>query len=96
MAESDLQADLHDAAEEELERACTLGWRQLAVHTPWGDTYEGYTPGGRDVCFERNYLWRDEAGGDICAEVVVYEPQAYESGVRLMRILPRKSDQETE
>ncbi|MDP3852599.1 hypothetical protein [Phenylobacterium sp.] len=85
MAQVDLNADLTEAAEEELERACSLGRRDMVACTPWGDTYEGYTPAGRDVCFERNYLWVDEAGGDICVEVVVYLPEAYEQGVRLTR-----------
>jgi len=39
------ETDLEAAANEELERALTLGWRQLADLTPWGDTYEGFTPG---------------------------------------------------
>ncbi len=85
MAQADLNADLTEAAEEELERACSLGRRDMVACTPWGDTYEGYTPAGRDVCFERNYLWVGEAGGDICVEVVVYLPEAYEQGVRLTR-----------
>jgi hypothetical protein len=38
------EADLTAAAEDEAERACTLGWRQLSAHTPWGDTFEGFTP----------------------------------------------------
>jgi len=81
--------DLRSAAEDELQRACTLGWRELRAHTPWGDTFEGFTPDGREVCFERNYLWEDEAGGDIRVEIVVYAPQAYEAGVRLTGVIPR-------
>jgi hypothetical protein len=75
--------DLRAAAEDELERACTFAWRDLVDHTPWGDTFEGFTRGGREVCFERNYLWEIEAGGDIQVEIVVYPPKAYEAGVRL-------------
>jgi len=90
MAQADLEADLTEAAQEELERACSLPRRDMAACTPWGDTYEGYTPAGRDVCFERNYLWVDEAGGDICVEVVVYLPEAYEQGVRLTRTVRRE------
>ena len=26
-------------AVDELDRAMTLGWKQLASHTPWGDTF---------------------------------------------------------
>jgi hypothetical protein len=80
--------DLTAAAEEEIARACTLGWRQVAAVTPWGDTFEGFTSGGREVCFERAYLWEGEKGGDIRVEVTVYEPQAYEEGVRLTRVIP--------
>lgn len=79
------ETDLEDAAREELDRACTLGWKQLAAHTPWGDTFEGFTPAGREVCFERSYLWAGEPGGDIRVEVTVYEPRAYEEGVSLHR-----------
>jgi hypothetical protein len=83
--------DLEAAAQEELERALSLGWRQLASLTPWGDTYEGFTPQGREVCFERSYLWEGEAGGDIRVEVNVYEPHAFEDGFRLSRSIRRET-----
>ncbi|MFZ5719109.1 MAG: hypothetical protein ACOY5Y_06520 [Pseudomonadota bacterium] len=85
-----LDEDLTAAALDELDRAMTLGWRQLAAVTPWGDTYEGFSPAGRDVCFERAYIWEREAGGDIRVEITVYEPRAYEDGVRLARHIPRE------
>jgi hypothetical protein len=90
MAEEGLRADLAKAAHEEIERACTLGWRQLSACTPWGDTFEGFTPAGREVCFERAYLWEGEPGGDIRVEVTVYEPQDYEAGVKLTGAIPRE------
>jgi hypothetical protein len=90
MAHIDPIADLTEAAAEELERACALSRRDMAACTPWGDTYEGYTPAGREVCFERNYLWVGEVGADICVEVVVYFPQAYEQGVRVTRAVGRE------
>jgi hypothetical protein len=77
--------DMGAAAQEELDRAVTLGWRAISQHTPWGDTFEGFTPQGRAVCFERTYLWEGDAGGDIRVEVMVYEPQAYEDGVKAIR-----------
>ncbi|MDE2485874.1 MAG: hypothetical protein KGO51_00605 [Alphaproteobacteria bacterium] len=86
-----LAADLAEAARDEIERACTLAWRQLAEHTPWGDTFEGFTPEGREVCFERSYLWEAKPGGDIRVEVHVYEPESYEAGVRLTRCIKRES-----
>jgi hypothetical protein len=85
------EPDLTAAAADEMERACTLAWRDLADHTPWGDTFEGFTPGGREVCFERSYLWDGEPQGDIRVEVTVYEPQAYEHGVRLTRTIRRRA-----
>ena len=85
MASLDRHADLREAAEEELERAVSISWRELAVCTPWGDTFEGFTPAGRSACFERNYLWSREPGGEILIEVVVYQPEAHERGVRLTR-----------
>ena len=81
--------DLEATAHEELERATSLGWSQLSGLTPWGDTYEGFTPDGREVCIERSYLWESEAGGDIRVEVMVYETKAYEAGVKLTRDIRR-------
>ena len=91
-AMSEREQDLTLAAQDEMDRACTLVWRQIASHTPWGDTFEGFTPRGREVAFERNYLWDDAPGEDVRVEVHVYEPQAYEAGVRLTRIIARASD----
>jgi hypothetical protein len=85
------QEDLEAAANDEIDRACTLGWRQLAAVTPWGDTYEGFTPDGRAVCFERSYLWDSAQGGDIRVEVMVYEPRSFEEGVRLTRSIRRET-----
>jgi len=84
-----LQDDLTAAADDELDRAMSLGWAQLAKHTPWGDTFDGFTPEGRDVSFERAYMWEGETGGDIRVEVTVFEPRAYEDGVRHTRIIPK-------
>lgn len=89
-----LTDDLTDAANDELDRAMTLGWKQLAKHTPWGDTFQGFTPLGREVCFERAYMWEGETGGDIRVEVTAYEERAYEDGVRLTRTITKDgSDQ---
>lgn len=83
------QDDLTAAATEELDRAMSLGWAQLSKHTPWGDTFEGFTPEGREVCFERAYMWEGASGGDIRVEVSVYEPRAFEDGVRVTRMITK-------
>jgi len=78
------------AAEEELAQAATLGWRALSTVTPWGDTYEGYAPGGRAVTFERNYLWLNDEGGDILVEVLAFGGETRRDvGARVTLILPR-------
>jgi hypothetical protein len=87
-------ADLEAAAQEELERACTLSWSQLCACTPWGDVFEGFSPEGRAVQFERSYLWVDEPGGDILCEVVVFEGAGgYEAGARVCRWIRRPPPQ---
>lgn len=81
--------DLTEAALDELDAAMTLGWRALSKLTPWSDTFEGISPGGREVCFERSYLWEGDSGGDIRVEVTVYEARAYEDGARLTRTITK-------
>jgi hypothetical protein len=89
---ADRKSDLEAAAREELEKARSFKWAQLSGHTPWGDTFEGFTPGGRAVVFDRSYLWQDEPGGDILVEVAIYEPQAFEQGVRLTSSIRRREE----
>ena len=93
---TELDEDLAAMAEDELERALTLGWRDLASLAPWGDAYEGFTPAGRQVTVERSYLWADRAGGDILCEVTVYGgPSRWDEGARragLIRQRRRESD----
>ena len=85
-----MEFELELAADEEMERALDLSWRELSRCVPWGDTYEGFTPGGRSVQFERSYLWAERPGGDILCEVAVFQDQArYEAAARRSRIIPR-------
>lgn len=82
--------DLEAAAEEEIARACDLGWAQLARVVPWGDSYEGIAPGGRSAVFERAYLWAEREGGDILVEVAVYErPELQDHAARRQRLIRR-------
>ncbi|HEX4097673.1 MAG TPA: hypothetical protein VHX64_13165 [Caulobacteraceae bacterium] len=82
--------ELQAAAEEELAAAATLSWAALAKLAPWGDTYEGFGPAGGALEFERSYIWRDQAGGDILCEVVAYRgPSRYDKGVRASRVIAK-------
>ena len=47
-------------AADELERALTLSWRELAAVAPWGDAYDGFSPAGRQVTVERSYIWAED------------------------------------
>ena len=74
MADPDFAA----MARDELGRALTLSWRELASITPWGDSFEGVSPAGREVIVARSYIWRGEAGG-------VSKSLHFDFGLRLRR-----------
>ena len=82
--------DLAAMAHDELERACSLSWRELSKVTPWGDTFEGISPAGREVQVERNYLWAGEPGGEVLCEVRVYVNTAlYDAGEQAARTVSK-------
>ena len=77
-------------AEDELDRACTLGWSALKKVVPWGDTFDGISPAGRNVQVERSYVWAVAEGGDILCEVRVYPNAAlYDAGESVSRAIRR-------
>jgi hypothetical protein len=63
--------ELSVVAIEELDAACALPWPDMKAVTPWGDTYEGVAPSGREVEIERRYLWAHQPEGAIAVEVEV-------------------------
>lgn len=88
MTQADTDPDLLAMAEDELSRAVTLSWREASKVTPWGDTFDGISPAGRNVQVERNYLWSDAEGGDILVEIAVFGgPSRYDSGARVSQII---------
>ena len=90
---NELDPDLAEMAEDELERAASLSWAELAPIMPWGDSFEGFSRGGRNVTVERNYLWVEKPGGDILCEVNVFGGQSrYDDGVKLSLIIPKDGD----
>ena len=89
---TDLKDDLAAMAADELERALTLRWRELSPIVPWGDTFEGFSPAGRQVTVERSYLWAEADGGDILCEVVVYGGETrWEEGARAGGVIRQAS-----
>ena len=86
-----LHEDLAAMADDELARALSLSWPELSGVIPWGDSFEGITPAGRQVMVERSYIWAEKPGGDILCEVVVYGgPSRYEEGARAGAVIARK------
>ena len=63
--------ELSVVAIEELDAACALPWPELVKVTPWGDSYVGFAPSGREVEIERRYLWAHQPEGAIAVEVEV-------------------------
>jgi hypothetical protein len=85
---TELAQDLAEMARDELERALTLSWRDLAAVVPWGDAYDGFTPAGRQVTVERSYLWAEAADGDILCEVTVYGgPSRWDEAARAQHVI---------
>lgn len=77
-------------AEDELRRALDLSWRALTRVVPWGDTFDGISPAGRNVQVERSYVWAGDPGGDILCEVRVYPNAAlYEAGEVVSAVIPQ-------
>jgi hypothetical protein len=82
--------DLLAMAEDELSRALSLSWRALAKVTPWGDSFEGISPAGREVIVERSYLWQADVGGDILCEVAVFGGESRrEFGAKVSSLISR-------
>lgn len=63
--------ELSVVAIEELDAACALPWPDMKTITPWGDSFTGFAPSGREVEIERRYLWAHEPEGAIAVEIEV-------------------------
>lgn len=61
---------------EELDIACALPWPDMKKITPWGDSFTGFAPSGREVEIERRYLWAHEPEGSVAVEVEVRDAGA--------------------
>ncbi|MFJ6025053.1 hypothetical protein ACIQC9_10725 [Brevundimonas sp. NPDC092305] len=66
--------ELSEMANEELDAACAMPWPEIKAITPWGDSFTGFAPSGREVEVERRYLWAHEPEGAVAVEVEVRDP----------------------
>jgi hypothetical protein len=63
--------ELSIMAIEELDSACAMPWPDMKKVTPWGDSFVGIAPSGREVEIERRYLWAHEPEGAVAVEIEV-------------------------
>jgi len=90
VTETPVNPDHLAMAQDELKRAVTLSYREVAKVTPWGDIFDGISPAGANVQVERNYLWAGDPGGDILVEVAVFGgPSRYDAGAKVSQIIRR-------
>ena len=68
--------ELSAMAQEELDAACAMPWPDIKAVTPWGDSFVGFAPSGREVEVERRYLWAHDPEGAVAVEVEVRDPAA--------------------
>lgn len=80
--------ELLEMAEEELAAACALPLNEIVKITPWGDSFTGFAPSGREVEVERRYLWAHAPEGAVAVEVEVRDLIA-RTGVEVRRTLVR-------
>lgn len=79
--------DLKHLAHEELEAACRLSWKELEKITPWGDSFRGFAPDGREVEIERSYIWSGDGDGILCEVVVRCIPERQDCGAEVRRLI---------
>ena len=80
--------ELSEMALEELDAACALPWLDIRKITPWGDSFTGFAPSGREVEIERRYLWAHEPEGSVAVEVEVRAVGAREGAEARALITP--------
>lgn len=70
--------ELTAMAEDEMDLARRLSWKELTRVTPWSDTYIGISGAGLEVELQRTYLWVDDTKSAIRVEIMarsVHPPQ---------------------
>ena len=80
--------ELSMMAIEELDAACALPWPDMISITPWGDSFTGFAPSGREVEVERRYLWAHAPEGSVAIEVEVRDVGARQGAEAKALITP--------
>ena len=62
--------ELTRMAEDEMDLARRLSWKELIRVTPWSDTYMAISGAGLEVEVQRTYLWVDDAKTAIRVEIM--------------------------
>lgn len=80
--------ELSMMAIEELDAACALPWPDMISITPWGDSFTGFAPSGREVEVARRYLWAHAPEGSVAIEVEVRDVGARQGAEAKALITP--------
>lgn len=91
MSADPTENELSVMAMEELDAACALPWEDIRKITPWGDSFTGFSPSGREVDVERRYLWAHDPEGAVAIEVEVRNAGARTGAEVRALIQPPKS-----
>lgn len=70
--------ELTRMAEDEMDLARRLSWKEMVRVTPWTDTYMAVSAAGLEVEIERAYLWAGDTRDAIRVEVrarSIHEPR---------------------
>ena len=62
--------ELTRMAEEEMDLARRLSWKEMLRVTPWSDTYVALSGAGLEVEMQRTYLWADDTKSAIRVEII--------------------------
>ena len=62
--------ELTRMAEEEMDLARRLSWKEMLRVTPWSDTYMAVSGAGLEVEMQRTYLWVDDTKSAIRVEII--------------------------
>lgn len=62
--------ELTSMAEDEMDLARRLSWKELVRVTPWTDTYMAVSGAGLEVEMQRTYLWVDDTKSAIRVEIL--------------------------
>ena len=82
--------ELTRMAEEEMDLARRLSWKELIRVTPWSDSYTAFSGAGLEVEMRRTYLWADDARAAIRVEITARSLHApHSEAIEVATVTPK-------